>query len=186
MKFFIAALFCALSASAFAQSLGGTEVLVNRYNQLSRIISNQSIPFDKRDEAVKEENAIVKELNARDMCILERSGYIAGQADTPPSDKKFVPCSRSSEILQSCRILGQIFMTTASARDDGYDPETAFQLARQYLSAKATGIDEQLFKKIVNSVYFEPGLARAGGYRLARQMEELCATGHDNGFQPLK
>lgn len=113
------------------------------------------------------------------LCTLSFLAY--AQSNLSPEAEK------AWQARRPCIATGQIFKSAAEARDQGYDPKTAFQIAGSLAANwKLPGIDAELVKKVVNLVYFDPAFSNAGGYRLQNQMEELCATGRDTGFKPLK
>lgn len=87
----------------------------------------------------------------------------------------------------ACRIKGEIFESAASSRDSGRPPELALNMVSAYLSGPPLpGVTKEFMKNAINSVYFHPDFANAGGPRLSGQITELCMTGGKPRYQPLK
>jgi hypothetical protein len=80
----------------------------------------------------------------------------------------------------NCALIGNMFSAAAGWRDANMDPQTALD-ASSYM--KELPVEQR--KKIINMVYFDPGLQYAGGNALMMQVVQLCLNDWKT-FQPLK
>lgn len=88
--------------------------------------------------------------------------------------------------LQYCIEIGGLFVTFAQYRDMGVSPQSAFGAWHPSMDGPTKIITEKQVKKIINTVYFDPGFTYAGGQALQMQMIDSCLRGWKPRNQPLK
>lgn len=86
----------------------------------------------------------------------------------------------------TCKIEGEIFENIARARDRGVAPDTAYKNVSGYLRSGYEGINEEFLKNAVNTIYFDPEFADAGGPLFRRRMTDRCINNAKQKFQPLE
>jgi hypothetical protein len=157
--------------------------LIKKYKELMSIIRTDTT--EKGYEARNQVAIIERKLDAMNMCVLERQGN--NFSNQPIQDSTWLPCGsdpeRENEI---CRLKGQIFETSANMRNQGVSPETVQDMQAGYLKSWTHGITKEFIKNTINLVYFDPAFINAGGPRLANQIRNICMTGSQSQFQPLK
>lgn len=97
------------------------------------------------------------------------------------------PDSGSDNVLESsdaktnfCIFSANYYVIAARRRDSDLSPQSTFEVLDQQKQ-----IPGEAVKKIINQVYFDPRLRRAGGSPLFSQVMDLCMNGQKN-WKPLK
>jgi hypothetical protein len=87
-----------------------------------------------------------------------------------------------------CFAVGGAYEIAANIRNEGYNPQTAFNYVREADKPSKNGktilLDSKV-KSIVNQVYFDVGFINAYGTALRQQMYLTC-MGYYKPMQPLK
>lgn len=86
----------------------------------------------------------------------------------------------------TCKMEGEIFENIARTRDRGAPPDVAYKNTSGYLRSGYQGIDDEFLKNAINTVYFDPEFADAGGPLFRRRMTDRCLDNAKQKFQPLK
>jgi len=92
----------------------------------------------------------------------------------------------AQEKFTRCLHYGGLFSSASSFRNYGLPPAEALRSIRQSAANERREISVEVVKQAINTVYFDPDFAYAGGEALGSQMRNLCLRDGKPQFQPLK